>query len=74
VRETRHDAGSRPPQPALAFDADRATLRSRGRSTLAGAMIASRPAALDGHGVRLEPLAREHQDGLLAATARCATP
>jgi RimJ/RimL family protein N-acetyltransferase len=30
-------------------------------------MIAPSPVALEGHGVRLEPLAREHHDGLVAA-------
>jgi RimJ/RimL family protein N-acetyltransferase len=30
-------------------------------------MIDPRPAVLEGHGVRLEPLAREHHDGLVAA-------
>ncbi len=32
-------------------------------------MIAPAPAALEGHGVRLEPLSREHHDGLAAAAA-----
>ncbi len=32
-------------------------------------MIAPRPVTLEGHGVRLEPLAREHHDGLSAAAA-----
>jgi RimJ/RimL family protein N-acetyltransferase len=30
-------------------------------------MISPKPATLEGHGVRLEPLAREHHDGLVAA-------
>jgi RimJ/RimL family protein N-acetyltransferase len=30
-------------------------------------VLAPQPVALEGHGVRLEPLAREHHDGLLAA-------
>lgn len=30
-------------------------------------MITPRPTVLEGHGVRLEPLAREHHDGLVAA-------
>jgi RimJ/RimL family protein N-acetyltransferase len=30
-------------------------------------MIEPRPTVLEGHGVRLEPLAREHHDGLVAA-------
>ena len=30
-------------------------------------MIPPRPTVLEGHGVRLEPLAREHHDGLVAA-------
>jgi RimJ/RimL family protein N-acetyltransferase len=30
-------------------------------------MIVPRPIVLEGHGVRLEPLAREHHDGLVAA-------
>ena len=30
-------------------------------------MIHPKPATLEGHGVRLEPLAREHHDGLVAA-------
>jgi RimJ/RimL family protein N-acetyltransferase len=30
-------------------------------------MIAPQPVTLEGHGVRLEPLAREHHDGLVAA-------
>jgi RimJ/RimL family protein N-acetyltransferase len=32
-------------------------------------MIDPQPVALEGHGVRLEPLAREHHDGLAAAAA-----
>jgi RimJ/RimL family protein N-acetyltransferase len=32
-------------------------------------VISPRPAALEGHGVRLEPLAREHHDGLVAAAS-----
>jgi len=32
-------------------------------------MIASRPVTLEGFGVRLEPLAREHHDGLVAAAS-----
>ncbi|MGE5338526.1 MAG: GNAT family N-acetyltransferase [Gemmatimonadota bacterium] len=32
-------------------------------------MIEPRPVTLEGHGVRLEPLAREHHDGLAAAAA-----
>jgi RimJ/RimL family protein N-acetyltransferase len=32
-------------------------------------MISPQPVALEGHGVRLEPLAREHHDGLAAAAA-----
>ena len=32
-------------------------------------MIELRPVVLEGHGVRLEPLAREHHDGLAAAAA-----
>ena len=32
-------------------------------------MIDLRPVVLEGHGVRLEPLAREHHDGLAAAAA-----
>jgi len=32
-------------------------------------MIEARPAALEGHGVRLEPLKPEHHDGLAAAAA-----
>jgi RimJ/RimL family protein N-acetyltransferase len=32
-------------------------------------MIHPKPATLEGHGVRLEPLAREHHDGLAAAAA-----
>ena len=32
-------------------------------------MIAPSPVALEGHGVRLEPLAREHHDGLVAAAS-----
>ena len=32
-------------------------------------MIDLRPVVLEGHGVRLEPLGREHQDGLAAAAA-----
>ena len=32
-------------------------------------MIDPRPVVLEGHGVRLEPLAREHHDGLAAAAA-----
>jgi RimJ/RimL family protein N-acetyltransferase len=32
-------------------------------------VIKPQPAALEGHGVRLEPLAREHHDGLLAAAS-----
>jgi len=32
-------------------------------------VIDLRPVVLEGHGVRLEPLAREHQDGLAAAAA-----
>ena len=32
-------------------------------------MIAPRPATLEGHGVRLEPLAREHREGLDKAAA-----
>ena len=32
-------------------------------------MIAPAPVTLEGHGVRLEPLAREHHDGLAAAAA-----
>jgi RimJ/RimL family protein N-acetyltransferase len=32
-------------------------------------MIAPRPVTLEGHGVRLEPLAREHHDGLVAAAS-----
>ena len=32
-------------------------------------MIAPRPATLEGHGVRLEPLSREHHDGLVAAAS-----
>ena len=32
-------------------------------------MIKPRPVALEGHGVRLEPLAREHRDGLARAAA-----
>jgi len=30
-------------------------------------MISPKPATLEGHGVRLEPLAREHHDGLVSA-------
>ncbi len=32
-------------------------------------MIHPRPVTLEGHGVRLEPLSREHHDGLVAAAA-----
>ncbi len=32
-------------------------------------MIRPQPAALEGHGVRLEPLTREHHDGLVAAAS-----
>jgi RimJ/RimL family protein N-acetyltransferase len=32
-------------------------------------MIVPRPVVLEGHGVRLEPLAREHHDGLVAAAS-----
>ncbi len=32
-------------------------------------MIEPRPVSLEGHGVRLEPLAREHHDGLVGAAA-----
>lgn len=32
-------------------------------------MISPQPVVLEGHGVRLEPLAREHHDGLAAAAA-----
>ena len=32
-------------------------------------MIHPKPATLEGHGVRLEPLAREHHDGLVAAAS-----
>jgi len=32
-------------------------------------MIAPQPVTLEGHGVRLEPLARQHHDGLAAAAA-----
>jgi RimJ/RimL family protein N-acetyltransferase len=32
-------------------------------------MIAPAPVSLEGHGVRLEPLAREHHDGLVAAAS-----
>lgn len=32
-------------------------------------MIAPRPVTLEGHGVALEPLAREHHDGLVAAAS-----
>jgi RimJ/RimL family protein N-acetyltransferase len=32
-------------------------------------MISPQPVALEGHGVRLEPLTREHHDGLAAAAA-----
>ena len=32
-------------------------------------MIVPRPTVLEGHGVRLEPLAREHHDGLVAAAS-----
>ena len=32
-------------------------------------MIAPKPATLEGHGVRLEPLNREHHDGLVAAAS-----
>ena len=30
-------------------------------------MIEARPAKLEGHGVRLEPLSREHEQGLIEA-------
>lgn len=32
-------------------------------------MIAPRPATLEGHGVRLEPMTREHHDGIVAAAS-----
>jgi RimJ/RimL family protein N-acetyltransferase len=32
-------------------------------------MLEARPTVLEGHGVRLEPLAREHHDGLVAAAS-----
>ena len=32
-------------------------------------MLVPRPTVLEGHGVRLEPLAREHHDGLVAAAS-----
>ncbi len=32
-------------------------------------MISPRPVSLEGHGVRLEPLTRDHRDGLVAAAA-----
>src|SRR5262245_7456759 len=57
--------GVRRSEPESSWNDGDAVAQSCGVAT----MIDIRPLALEGHGIRLEPLAEEHRDGLAAAVA-----